>query len=632
MKKFLKFFCALGIAALSFAACEEEVPVEDLVNYVFSGNTSFIDYKATIKVVADKAAPEDVDLEIVFDAASTLKPEMLKFPSSIKIAKGDKEASAVLEILDPMGLKPGTYKAIIGVSLPAKGLIGENITITFTRPDLNGKWSVIGLGGKWGDNDDIAMTEGQDGWYVAEGVEIEAGEVFKFRKDGKWDLSYGLSADGNAPLDQEFAVDSTPGSKNIGIADEGVYTLSVNPNAAKAKVVRTGDIIRILTLADLVALMPAENNAEAAFKCVLNDIVVTYVSGSNVFFEDATAAMLLYKANSGLQAGVKLSGLFEGKVKNFKGLPEISEINYNQEEITIGQGVIPEAQEMTIAQVLANFDKLISKRVKLTNVYAGDDIQKKGEYNIYQGEDNMIFYTNVNLEKGFRAGSLFDVTAIVTPYNDKKQVKIFEEAAITRLIPLIEMKDIQALCTSSTSESFAGVIKGFYVNYIFSTDHIYLEDESGALRYYKSGGGGLKVGDKLSGVITGTCLKGSGDGRPYINYIDMKYVTVEAAPAEEQPKPVTGTLASFTDAAGLMYRRVYLEDVVLEDNVTKSGVVTISDATGTFPLNVRFTPSQAVPKGYKISFTGTFDVDSKGNLEIRVFKQSEVTKIAAPTE
>lgn len=517
MKKFLKYFFTLGLAAFTFAACTEDQP--DPVNFTISGDSAFTENKAKVKATASRAVKEDTAVAIALDAKSTMPAEALTIPRVI-IAKGATEAEGEV-VLNPDVLAPGAeYSAILNATV-GNDAIGS-VTLGFTNP------------------------------------------------------------------------------------------------------------IKTYTLADLVALMPAENKATADFKGIVNDIVVTYVCGKNVFFEDATAAMLFFdNANLGLQAGVKLSGYFEGKVQNYNGLPEISEISFKQEDVTFGQGEVPAPAEMTIAEVLANFDKLISRRVKLTNVYAGDDIQKKGESSIFQGEASMPFYTNVALSNLIKKGSIFDVTAIVTPYNEKKQVKIFEESAIGRVIPHMTMSDIQALCTSSTNVSFAGVFDGLYVNYILGTDHMYLEDASGALRYYKSGGAGLKVGDKISGVITGTCQKGS-DGRPVINWLDKTYATVTAAPADEQPKPVTGTLASFTDAAGLMYRRVQLEDVVLENNVTSSGIVTISDATGTFPLNVRFTPSQAVPKGYKISFTGTFDVDSKGNLEIRVFKESEVTKITAP--
>lgn len=729
MKKFAKYLFSLGIAALTFAACNEEQNSPELnVNFTITGDASFDnDFKADIKVTADKAAPEDVDLEIRLDVTSTFTADQLTFPTSLKVNKGDTEVSATVRITDPNKLEPGNYKAVFGAVVLGHGPVTEKVTITYSKVDLTGKWSAIGTvnGSNW--DVDYVLEEGADGWYTISGVEAVDKAEFKFRKDGNWDVALGLAEAGIAPLDKEFNVTDAPGSPNIGL-ESGIYTLSVNPNHKVAKVSRTGDIvynysftgpeafdndlkatlkfacdrpvkddvtltiavdadkttfpentltvpasitiekgateataelsitgklafgdytvalngaigetavgtvalaysmhIPVMTLADLVALKPAENKATADFECILNNAIVTYVSGSNVFLEDETAAMLLYKKDSGLAAGKKISGHFVGKVQNFNELPEISELSFNPEEITIEDAEIPAVQEMTIAEVNANFDKLISKRVKLVNVYAGADIQKKGSYDIIQGEDKIKFYTNVNLNKGFKAGSIFDVVAIVTPYNTDKQVKIFEEASITRLIPKMTMSDIQALCTSSTSASFAGVFDGLYVNYILGTQHIYLEDASGALRYYKESGNTLKVGDKISGVITGTCrLDG---GRPVINWLDTKYATVAAAPEEEQPKPVTGTLASFTDVNGLIYRRVTLDNVVLDaDLVTDKGsqIITISDATGSFSLHVRFKPSKKYVKGSTLSGTGTFDVAS-GKLEIRIFAEKEVT-------
>ncbi len=731
MKRLIKYLLTLGVAALSFAACQEpEEQIQVPVNYTLIGDTAFNkDLKANFKVVADKALEQDVTVNIILEEGSNFPESNLDYPKTIQIAAGAKEVSATVAIKDRLALEAGV-DYLVSLAAEVNGVVSvQKIVLKYSRKNLNGKWSAIGTlsGTSW--DKDFVLTEGKDGWYSVEGVEAYAGEEFKFRKDGGWDDNFGGVA-----TEGEFSV--VAGGDNLKIEKDGVYTLSLNPNAEKGKIVRTADIvvkyaftapekfddnfkaalkvtsdhiareditinlaldskttfpensltvpatltiakgasegtaeivinpdsltpgaeysavvnatlgndaigtatlgftmpIKVYTLADLVALMPETNKEKAEFKGILNDIVVTYVSGSNIFLEDATSAMLLYKSNTGLQAGVKLSGYFEGKVQNYNGLPEISDLSYNQTDITIGQAEVPAPAEMTIGQVLTNFNSLISKRVKLTNVYAADDIKNKGEYNIFQGEDNIAFYTNVNLEKGFKKGSIFDVIAIVTPYNEKKQVKIFEEKAITRLIPVMTMSDIQALCKSTTNASFAGVFEGLYVNYILGTDHMYLEDASGALRYYKSGGAGLKVGDKISGVITGTCQKGS-DGRPVINWLDKTYATVTAAPAEEQPKPVTGTLASFTDVNGLMYRRVKLENVVLEATTPtdkSSFITTISDDTGTFPLHVRFKPSQALPKGTKLSFTGTFDVDSSGKLEIRLFKQNEITGMTLP--
>lgn len=626
MKKFLKYFLTLGLAAFTFAACDEELP--ELVNFTISADATFnSSLEATVTVTGDKAAPQDIDVAIFLDDASTFPPRTLEFAASVNIAAGSKEATAKVKISGIDALEGGKeYKAVFGAKVNDVPL-QQKVTISFTKPEdpVTFRFSAdsefrdniamlkVDASREVKEETLVVITLDAKSTMPAEALTIPELKIAKGERHGEIQVT--LNPDILAPGQEYTAIfNATIGNDAIGT---GTTSFS-NP-------------VKVLTLADLVALMPAENKATADFKGVLNDILVTYVSGSNVFLEDATSAMLLYLANSGLQPGVKLSGYFEGKVQNYNGLPEISSLTFKQEDITFGQGEVPAPLELTIADVLAGFDKLISRRVKLTNVYAGDDIQKKGESSIYQGEASMPFYTNVALSNLIKKGSIFDVTAIVTPYNEKKQVKIFEESAIGRVVPHMTMSDIQALCTSSTNANFAGVFDGLYVNYILGTDHMYLEDASGALRYYKSGGAGLKVGDKISGVITGTCQKGS-DGRPVINWLDKTYATVTAAPADEQPKPVTGTLASFTDVAGLMYRRVYLEDVVLEADIVAGKnpqIITISDATGTFPLHVRFTPSQALPKGAKVTFTGTFDV-SGGKLEIRVFAQNEVTKVTIP--
>ena len=627
MKKFLKYFLTLGLAAFTFAACDEELP--ELVNFTISADAAFDNssLEATLTVTGDKAAPQDIDVAIFLDDASTFPPRTLEFAASVNIAAGSKEATAKVKISGIDALEGGKeYKAVFGAKVNDVPL-QQKVTISYTKPEdpVTFRFSAdsefrdniamlkVDASREVKEETLVVITLDANSTMPAEALTIPELKIAKGERHGEIQVT--LNPDILAPGQEYTAIfNATIGNDAIGT---GTTSFS-NP-------------VKVLTLADLVALMPAENKATADFKGVLNDILVTYVSGSNVFLEDATSAMLLYLANSGLQPGVKLSGYFEGKVQNYNGLPEISSLTFKQEDITFGQGEVPAPLEMTIAEVLRSFDKLISRRVKLTNVYAGDDIQKKGESSIYQGEASMPFYTNVALSNLIKKGSIFDVTAIVTPYNEKKQVKIFEESAIGRVVPHMTMSDIQALCTSSTNANFAGVFDGLYVNYILGTDHMYLEDASGALRYYKSGGAGLKVGDKISGVITGTCQKGS-DGRPVINWLDKTYATVTAAPADEQPKPVTGTLASFTDVAGLMYRRVYLEDVVLEADIVAGKnpqIITISDATGTFPLHVRFTPSQALPKGAKVTFTGTFDV-SGGKLEIRVFAQNEVTKVTIP--
>ena len=427
MKRFVKSVFALGVAVLAFAACEKkQEPVEEPVKYTLSGDNAFTNMEATVKVTADKAATADVQVTITLDKATSFPQNVLEFPGTVKIAKGAKEASAKVKLLSTDALEPGkAYKAVFGAAVADVALTG-NVTITYTKPDLNGKWSVIGLGGNW--NDDIAMTEAGNGWYEATGLVAKDNDEFKFRRDGAWDLAYGLAAAGAPELDTEFAVTDAPGSPNIGIAAKGVYTLSVNPNAKLAKIVKTG--LAPITLAEIAALATADG---APFAGAIKDVVVTYVNGSNTFVTDGESNLLIYVKGLNLPAGSVLNGEVEGTVKDFNGLPEISAITSDFSRITVTEGTAPEPETMTVAQILADFDKIISKRVKVTGLSTAADIQKNGTYTVAQGTDEIKFYT-YDLKNTIEAGSTFDVVGIVTPFKTDKQIKIFEEASISNVV------------------------------------------------------------------------------------------------------------------------------------------------------------------------------------------------------
>ena len=200
-----------------------------------------------------------------------------------------------------------------------------------------------------------------------------------------------------------------------------------------------------LTVAQIVALMPAENKAKADFKGKLN-VVVSYVNGSNCYIEDATGAILLYKKDDKLAVGKKLSGLFEGKVQNFNALPEISDLDLTAITSEDG-GQYAAPQEITIAALNEKFTQLINHRVKLTGVTASSEIQNKinSGYEITQGDDKLILYVQNNLSTAIEAGSTFDVEGFVTPYNDAKQIKIFEDNAISNVVAPVHETVVEKL-------------------------------------------------------------------------------------------------------------------------------------------------------------------------------------------
>ena len=79
------------------------------------------------------------------------------------------------------------------------------------------------------------MTNSEDGWIVAENVELYKVDEFKFVKDKSWDVSYGTSSVTVIEEGQEFAV-QTDNSQNMKVSKNGKFNLYFNPATLKVKV------------------------------------------------------------------------------------------------------------------------------------------------------------------------------------------------------------------------------------------------------------------------------------------------------------------------------------------------------------------------------------------------------------
>ena len=741
MKKFAKYLLTLGVAALSFAACEEEQL--EPVKFTISGDSAFnASLEATVKVTGDKEAPADIMVSIVLDDATTFPASTITFPATVKVASGSKEATATVKIIGLEALEGGKeYKAVLGAkvddvllsqkvtityakpedpvtfrftgdaafvnniamlkvdaskavkeetlvsialdaksTIPAEALtipelkiakdsqhgeiqvtlnpealtpgqeysaifnatIGNDAigtaTVGFNKPDLNGAWSVIGTVGGSNWDKDFVMTAGQDGWYSVEGIEAAAGSEFKFRRDGKWDLAYGLDATAAVPLDKEFDVNTKGGNDtNLKLEAEGVYTISLNPNAAKAKVVKTGDLVKEMTLAQIKALIPNKNDEKTVTG--IFSFIVTSGSGNYYYAEDETAGFLLFKISAASSlVGKKVSGPMTVTVKNYNGQKEVTKVEFNQADITMVDATLPETL-LTVSALVADFDKYEAMRIKLTGVTNAAADLKKGDNDISQDGAVIDLYVNPELTKSVPQGSTFDVVATAVYYNGAKEVKIWDESAITNVVvPVKKMTiaDINALCTSSTAVPFEGDFTGMYVNYVYNNDNIYLEDETGAIRFYLSGNKDVKAGEKISGVITGKCLL-DGNKRPQISVLDWwtNGGKRETASEEEMPKPVTVTsfATMLNNYGSYLFRRATIENVVLQADVkAKDNKVKVTNAAGEeYMVRAAFTVPQTVPAGTTITCTGT--VDKSGDTKyLSVFALSDVTIVAPPAE
>ena len=117
----------------------------------------------------------------------------------------------------------GTYI----VTLDLRDEAAPALTIAEKQPDT---FAVIGAicGTTW--DKDFAMTEVEPGVWKSEALELHAGEEFKVRANGAWDLSYGLD-DGVANPDNGTNVKVDADGTYIVVLDLNAMTLTLEPAA-----------------------------------------------------------------------------------------------------------------------------------------------------------------------------------------------------------------------------------------------------------------------------------------------------------------------------------------------------------------------------------------------------------------
>ena len=180
------------------------------------------------------------------------------------------------------------------------------------------------------------------------------------------------------------------------------------------------------TLAEIVSKITSTDRANPSpYEAKLaTPAVVSYVNGSNVFMQDASGGLLLYKSETGLKPGDTVGGEFSGTGYMYSALPEITSF----EGATIGTGTAPAPKVVTIAELKANFNKYISTLVKVEGVTINADAAGTGKTNveIAQGGETMTLRTQVNAIK-LTKGSTGDVIVIPTIFNTTMQLGLWEQ-------------------------------------------------------------------------------------------------------------------------------------------------------------------------------------------------------------
>ena len=183
-------------------------------------------------------------------------------------------------------------------------------------------------------------------------------------------------------------------------------------------------VVPTITVADInEAITSTQQSSPSEFTGQLAGATVSFVSGNSAFIQDETAGILLYMSGHGLKAGDVLSGLVSGKGWIRYGVRQLTSLTGFDK----ASGEVPAALELSLADLLADYDRYVSVRVKLSDVEVTDAITTSDRNGaIKDGESELNLYAQVTNTLDVPLG-VYDMVGYPTYYNTTKQLGLWAQ-------------------------------------------------------------------------------------------------------------------------------------------------------------------------------------------------------------
>lgn len=175
----------------------------------------------------------------------------------------------------------------------------------------------------------------------------------------------------------------------------------------------------LLTVADI---KKAENGAVSGY---FKNVKVSYVVGGYTYIEDETGGIPVYKNGGvGLTAGQVINGPVSGTKGEYGKAPQMTALDITEATLTEGEAPLT---ELTIDELLADYDKYFGRRVKLTDVtvtVAMNTSVRTGK--VKQGEtEYQLYNSDKNNPLTLELDDLVDVICFPGSYNGTLQGSVF---------------------------------------------------------------------------------------------------------------------------------------------------------------------------------------------------------------
>ncbi len=177
------------------------------------------------------------------------------------------------------------------------------------------------------------------------------------------------------------------------------------------------------------------NAAEVTF--TFENLLVTGVSGKNIFVNDGSNSYLLYAENAkSLKKGDKITGKVAGKLYKYNGLGELA-VEDGFENITIASSDNEvSALSIAIDDAVSSYSKYEAEYVKFANVtfqaeaigttYGADNYKSVAIEDEAGDQINIYDVAGLFTDTKFYTTQKYDVYCYVVTYNDKRQVYVLD--------------------------------------------------------------------------------------------------------------------------------------------------------------------------------------------------------------
>lgn len=372
-----------------------------------------------------------------------------------------------------------------------------------------------------------------------------------------------------------------------------------------------GGTIEVKTYETLAAAKAGAKDTAAEAILKLNDVVVTYVDGTNYYISDGNDGFLIYGSISGLTdvaAGDVLKGQIKGDLYTYHGLPELVPATTGTEVTKNGTAeVVPEDVEM--GDVLADGLAYSSKLVKLSEVMFGaselaiEGTNKHGQVTIMSMGEEALLFDQFDVAKGLvfdTDAEDYEFSAIVSlrdgvvqfyPTNKEELQRETPEPPTPEYPTYTSIYDMKNAATADKVMSIfrASNLLVTYVNgkNIYVQEHIDEISDFGFLLFADAAVTNVKAGDKITVDITGELYLYH--GLPELSYKAADAtITVESEGNEVKPAVdnlmwvQTAALSSYTSRLVTFVHPIKFTAATLTNKaVTFTGVVDDETYEGT---------------------------------------------------